>query len=86
MQLNIVEARKTNLIVKSGFSGYDHCLNPYVGCQFGCRYCYVRFFIKDKNHEWGEFVRVRSYIRDRLPTDLVAVAPTRLVLGTMTDP
>src|SRR5262245_33735568 len=27
----------------SGFlKDYTHTLNPYVGCSFGCSYCYVR--------------------------------------------
>jgi DNA repair photolyase len=45
-------------------------MNPYVGCEFGCTYCYVRFFIKDDNHEWGEFVRVREHMADKLPKEL----------------
>jgi DNA repair photolyase len=79
-------ARKGKVITESGFSGYDFALNPYVGCEFGCRYCYVRFFVKDAEKPWGEFVRRREHLVDRLPKELKEVAGKRLVLGTMTDP
>ena len=85
--LNVVTASKGgDVITKTGFSGYDHCLNTYVGCEFGCKYCYVRFFVKDKEHPWGEFVRSRRHIPNKLLSALKKVGPTRLVLGTMTDP
>jgi DNA repair photolyase len=58
------------LLTKSTFKNYDVCLNPYVGCQFGCTYCYVRFFIKDPDHEWGDFVRVRTHMEEKLPKEL----------------
>lgn len=91
-------APKTKLLTKSTFKGYDVCLNTYVGCEFGCSYCYVRFFIKDKHKDWGEFVRVRSHLADKLPKELqkqairfnkdetIAIPDARLVIGTMTDP
>jgi len=63
-------ATKSKVITKSGFNGYDACINPYVGCEFGCSYCYVRFFVKDEQKPWGEFVRVRKHIEDRLPKEL----------------
>lgn len=63
-------ATRSKLIVKSTFKGYDACLNPYVGCQFGCKYCYVRFFIKDPHGDWGEFVRRREHIKDKLPKEI----------------
>ncbi len=93
-----VIATRSPLLVKSGFSGYDAALNPYVGCEFGCSYCYVRFFVKDQEREWGEFVRVRAHMTERLPVELrrgrittakdttTAIEDCRLVLGTMTDP
>jgi len=84
--LKIVEARKSKLVQNTGFKGYDVCMNPYVGCQFGCTYCYVRFFIKDSEADWGEFVRLRSYIADKLPNELPEHYGKRIVLGTMTDP
>ncbi len=79
-------ARKGSLITETGFSGYDFCLNTYVGCQFGCAYCYVRWFIKDKQRPWGEFVRRREHVVKRLPKELPDIVGQRLVLGTMTDP
>lgn len=85
-KLKVEDATRSSVITKSTFSGYDFCLNPYVGCQFGCAYCYVRFFVKDKDAEWGEFVRVRKHVKDKLPKELPKIAGKRLVLGTMTDP
>ena len=86
MALSVTTARRSKLIMKSGFKGYDVCLNPYVGCHFGCTYCYVRFFVKDKDHDWGDFLRVRRHIADKLPRELPNHNGERLVIGTMTDP
>ena len=84
--IEVVTARKGKLIVPSGFNNYDVCLNPYVGCEFGCRYCYVRFQVKDPNKPWGEFVRRREHIHTKLAGELATHGGERLVLGTMTDP
>ena len=86
MAAQITTAAKNNVITRSTFKGYDACCNPYVGCEFGCQYCYVRFFVKDKTKEWGEFVRLRMHIKDKLPKELPRISGQRLVIGTMTDP
>lgn len=84
--VHIAIARRGKVITGTKFSCYDHCLNSYVGCGFGCSYCYVRFFLKDNQYDWGEWVRVREHMADRLPQDLAGIGRSRLVLGTMTDP
>ncbi len=84
--LSVTSASKSKVITKTGFKGYDVCANPYVGCQFGCTYCYVRFFVKDKDYQWGEFVRTRDHIKKNFPKELEKVGGKRLVIGTMTDP
>jgi len=63
-------AQRSALISETGFKNYDVMMNPYVGCEFGCTYCYVRFFIKDEDHDWGEFVRVRAHMASKLPKEL----------------
>ncbi len=79
-------ARKSGIIAKTGFRGYDKCLNTYVGCEFGCSYCYCRFFLRDPKLPWGSFVRVRLHIESRLTKELPDLAGLRVVMGTMSDP
>ncbi|OPX97221.1 MAG: Radical SAM superfamily protein [Syntrophorhabdus sp. PtaB.Bin006] len=40
---------------------YDYALNPYVGCQHGCAYCYAKFMKRFTGHreQWGEFVDIK---------------------------
>lgn len=40
---------------------YEYTINPYVGCQFGCSYCYAQFIKKYTGHKenWGDFVDVK---------------------------
>lgn len=69
--LHIVDATTSSpLLSKTGFKGYDICLNSYVGCAFGCSFCYVRFFIKDKEYDWGDFLRIRRHVATKLPKEL----------------
>ena len=38
---------------------YDYSCNPYLGCRFGCVYCYASFMsrmIGKKTSDWGNFV------------------------------
>lgn len=48
-----------SLITPSGLA--DYCINPYVGCEHGRRYCYARYMKRFTGHTepWGEFVDVR---------------------------
>ncbi len=40
---------------------YPYTINPYVGCQHGCAYCYARYMKKFTGHTepWGTFVDVK---------------------------
>ncbi|HWO88640.1 MAG TPA: radical SAM protein [Gemmatimonadales bacterium] len=72
-------------------------VNPYVGCEFGCSYCYARFahqyVVERGNQPWTpeDFERrifVKSGAADALA---LAVRPSRLggaaiLIGTATDP
>ncbi|WP_017815156.1 SPL family radical SAM protein [Paenibacillus shenyangensis] len=54
---------KTILTVAKGYLdvGFTHSLNPYSGCAFACRYCYVRELPiqRYKDKPWGEWVDMK---------------------------
>jgi DNA repair photolyase len=40
---------------------FDYAVNPYIGCEHGCTYCYARFMKRVTGHKepWGKFVDVK---------------------------
>ena len=51
---------------------YDYAVNPYVGCQHGCSYCYARFMKRFTGHKepWGDFVDVKINALDLLNKEI----------------
>jgi len=70
---------------------FDWSLNPYRGCEFGCRYCYARY-----THEFMELresvdfedkIYAKSAIGPILHGELKRLDPgTAIAIGTATDP
>ncbi|RKX47748.1 MAG: radical SAM protein, partial [Thermotogae bacterium] len=52
----IYETTVKNPITKSGIPVADYAINPYIGCTFGCKYCFAQFIgaFKYKKGQWGK--------------------------------
>ena len=82
------EIRCKSILNKSGIPGIDYALNPYTGCEHGCRYCYAVFMKKFSGHkeEWGSFVDVKINAPDVLRKQLKKAKPGKVSFSTVTDP
>jgi DNA repair photolyase len=63
----------------SGFlTGFTHTLQPYIGCRFGCAYCYVQGLHVHRFHQpamaWGDYVHPRTGIAEQLGKELARAA------------
>ena len=58
------EVRCRSAINKTNLPGGGWTINPYVGCEHACVYCYARFMKRFTGHvdPWGSFVDVRTNI------------------------
>lgn len=86
MEVNEVECK--SVLSDSKLYGVDYSINPYTGCQHGCRYCYATYMKKYTDHEepWGKFVDVKTNAGDKLKEDLMNSKPGSILMSSVTDP
>jgi DNA repair photolyase len=80
---------------------FDWTINPYRGCEFGCKYCYARYTHEYMEIDGGEFERkifVKQDAAALLVRDMVSkysynvrtqgggTRPEHVAIGTATDP
>ncbi len=85
-------------LTKTGgfLTGFTHTLQPYIGCAFGCAYCYVQGLSVHRFHQpaaaWGEYVHPRTGIGERLRQELARLRgaglldETAIFMSSATDP
>lgn len=80
-----------NRCVSNGAMPFEWTINPYRGCEFGCRYCYARYtheFMEMRDGmEFEQKIYVKQHAADLLRHELRRVKPDEsIALGTATDP
>jgi DNA repair photolyase len=70
---------------------FNWTINPYRGCEFGCRYCYARYTHEYMDLDGSEFER-KIFVKEgagRLAAQELGAAAARgehIAMGTATDP
>jgi len=86
--LSIQEKKVKSILSKSRIPGVDYCINPYVGCFHGCRYCYATFMKRFTGHTepWGSFVDIKTNAPEVLHRQLRTAAAGHVLISSVTDP
>jgi DNA repair photolyase len=88
--MELVEARSL-FSPAAGFikrGGFDWTCNPYVGCTFGCSYCYA-MFLPQNDHpkdEWGRWFRAKANAVELARKQAPKVAGRAVYMSSVTDP
>lgn len=66
----------------------DYTINPYIGCEHGCTYCYARFMKRFTGHKerWGEFVDVKVNAPSLLQSEIKRKRARRVWISGICDP
>lgn len=59
--MKVREIKVKSILVKSKLPESGLVINPYVGCEHACCWCYARFMKRFTNHDepWGSFVDIK---------------------------
>jgi len=72
--------------------GFTHSLNPYSGCAFSCRYCYVREMPiqRFKDIPWGEWLDIKTNAAENYRNEIIKLRkknkPVNIFMSSATDP
>ncbi len=93
METNDIQAKKILTEAKGYLDiGFTHSLNPYSGCAFACRYCYVREMPiqKFKGTPWGEWLDLKTNAAENYRNEMVKLRkknkPVNIFMSSATDP
>ena len=75
------------LMTKSKIPSLDYTINPYLGCEHACRYCYATFMARfsDIKDPWGSFVGFKENAPEVLRREIPRRAPGVVSFGSVCD-
>ncbi|HOO90887.1 MAG TPA: radical SAM protein, partial [Syntrophales bacterium] len=67
---------------------YTYVINPYVGCHYGCTYCYARYMKRFTGHRepWGDFVDIKANAVELLRKEITKKKPDCVWISGVCDP
>jgi DNA repair photolyase len=66
----------------------DYCINPYVGCQHACKYCYAESYTRrftSHTEAWGEFVDIKINTPTVLAREIKKKPKGTVYISSLTD-
>lgn len=68
--------------------GFDWTCNPYVGCSFGCTYCYAMFLPQNRRpkEDWGRWFQAKINAVELARKQAPKVAGQAVYMSSVTDP
>ena len=63
MEMIVKNTDVKSVLTKANLLVADYSVNPYTGCEHGCKYCYASFMKRFTKHPepWGSFVDVKHW-------------------------
>lgn len=94
VHMNINEIQAKSIITKSKLPDTDYVVNPYIGCQFACLYCYASFmgrFVNESLENWGNYLYVKTNAAELFKVEYKRLKPINnkspsIMLSSVTDP
>jgi len=80
----IKEKKVDTILTKSNLPIAGYSINTYVGCPFGCEYCYATFMKRFTGHkeDWGMFLDVKMWDKIKNPEKYKSKT---MIVGSVTD-
>lgn len=81
------EVKITRILNPTSIDLGEYVINPFMGCEFNCLYCYVKSnrVVSRKTKPWGTYVDIRINAPQLLEKEIKTKRPARVLLGSTTE-
>lgn len=83
--MKYIEIFSKTALSKSSLEGTDYSLNPYIGCQHACTYCYAPYVLRRDPDEWTKTILVKKNLPLLLEKELKRKRGS-ILISSVTDP
>ena len=81
--MNVSICSHRPLLESCAVEGFEFQLDPYVGCEHRCHYCYA---LNQAETDWAKEIRIHQDIGDQLNQELHSIPSQTIYLGWKADP
>ena len=81
--MQISTCSRRSILVPCDLKNFDYQVDPYVGCEHYCHYCYV---LNQAETDWAKEIQIFNDITGQLRGELEKISPQKIYLGYYTDP
>ncbi|MGD8758838.1 MAG: radical SAM protein [Anaerolineales bacterium] len=81
--MNVQTLHRDKILEPCGLSMYEFQIDPYIGCQHHCLYCYA---LNGAQTDWEHEIRIHEDLVPRLRQELDGLSPQGFYLGWNSDP
>lgn len=74
---------QSNILRKCNLDMFNYQLDPYIGCEHHCHYCYA---LNKAETDWEKEIMIHEELIERLSQVLSKLEPQTIYIGTDTDP
>ncbi len=81
--MKISVCSKRPIITECRLDNFNYQVDPYIGCEHNCYYCYV---LPEAETDWSEEILIHEDIVGQLQEELKDKTPQKIYMGYFTDP
>lgn len=70
-------------LVPCSLNGFDYQVDPYIGCEHYCRYCYV---LDQAETDWTKEILIHADLIGQLRSEISRLEPQTVYMGYLSDP
>ena len=71
------------ILVPCSLKNFDYQVDPYVGCEHCCYYCYV---LNKAETDWTKEIGIYTDITGQLSGEFDKISPQKIYMGYYSDP